>query len=261
MSKKHFRAEFLKIKLLLKSLNSVINSIKRKLFIRNKQNNSKNKASNPKKAIFLRKFSIKVRLIVSFVFLLIAAIFTTGIYSYNSSINAIDEKVQRYSLHVMEQTGVVLNKEVSRIEAYINDIGLNRNIQDAIEKYNFGTDFDKLEQSRIISEFLKTKFVTTQGVYYCALLYGDNFSKIEFFSDGQYELDVQKIVEKTSKRLEWSNIDFVQTNKKLTYYGIQQDIRGIVNGGTVAKMVLIPDTNYLANGFKDMDIGIHAETK
>ncbi len=262
MSKKHFRAEFTKIKLLLKSLSSVTNSIKRKIFSRNKHDNGKNKTLKlPKKAIFLRKFRIKVRLIVSFVFLLIAAIFTTGIYSYNSSISAIDDKVKRYSLQVMEQTGVVLNNEVSRMEAYINDIGLNRNIQDAIDEYNFGTAYDKLEQSRIISEFIETKFVTAQGVFYCAILYGDNFSNIAFYSDGQNELDAQKILEKTTKKLEWSNIDFVQSNKKLSYYGIQQDIRGIDGGGIVAKMVLIPDTNYLANGFKDMDIGIDSDTK
>ena len=65
-----------------------------------------------------------------------------------------------------------------------------------------------------------------------------------FYSDGQYELDTQKVVEKNTKKLEWSNIDFLQTNKTLSYYEIQQDIRGITNGGTITKMVLIPDTKY-----------------
>jgi methyl-accepting chemotaxis protein len=261
MGKKHIKADSTKIRLLFKSLSSVMISIKNKLFSKNNHDNGNNKTS--KKAIFLRKFRIKVRLIASFVFLLIASILTTGIYSYNSSISAIDDKVKSYSLQVIEQTGVVLNNEVSRMEAYINDIGLNRNIQDAIEKYNIGTDYEKYEQSKIISEFLTTKFVISkQGVYYCAILYGDNFSKIQFFSDGQNEIVSEKIIDKTANKLEWSNVDFVQANKEISYYGIQQDIRGITNGGgIIAKMVLIPNTNYLANGFRDMDIGIDSETK
>ncbi len=262
MSKKNKKAEFIQIRLFLESLTSLINSIKGKLISRKKHGNGKNKTPRlTKKALFLRKFSIKIRLIVSFVFLLIAAIFTTGIYSYNSSISAIDEKVKTYSLQVMEQTSVVLNNEIDRIEGYVNEIGYDTKIQDAIEKFNSGDDFDKVEQSRIISEFIKTKFVTTKGVYYSAILYGKTFSKIDYYSDGQYELDVQKVIERNEKKLEWSNIDFIQSNKALSYYGIQQDIRGITNGGTIAKVVLIPDTKNLANGFRDMDIGIDSKTQ
>lgn len=264
MSKKHLRAEFTKIRLLLKSLSSAINSVTRKIFSRKKYDNGKDKTSKlPQKAIFLRRFRIKVRLIVSFVFLLIAAIFTTGIYSYDSSISTIDNKVKKYSLQVIQQTSVVLNNEVSRMEAYINDIGLNKNIQDAIQKYNSGTEFDKYEQSRSIYDFLTTKFVIDKhSVYYCGILYGDGFSKIQFYSDGQSQLKTEKIIEKSAKKLEWLNIDFDKANKEVSYYGIQQDILGIANGGgTLAKMVLIPDTNYLAKGFMDLDIGIDSESK
>lgn len=207
------------------------------------------------KFVFLRRFKIKTRLIASFVLLLVAVILVTGISSYNSSTQTIDDKVKRYSLQVMDQTSVILDNKVERMEAYINDVGLDRNIQNAVIKYNSGTAFEKYEQVKTIMEYLMTKFVDAKDVEYCAILHGEGYTQVQPFNRGQAELDSKKIAKSDFQHLQWSYVDFLQSSKQVSYYGITQNIKGVTSGGIIAKMVLIPKTNYLASGFEELDIG------
>ncbi len=211
------------------------------------------------KFLILRRLKIMTRLIASFILLLVAALLITGISSYNSSTETIDDKVKRYSLQVMDQTSVILENKSTRMKAYFNDIGLDRNIQNAILKYDLGSAYDQYEQEQIIQQYLNTKFIDDE-VEYCALLYGDDFSKIKFFNCGQEELNPEKISKADVKGLQWSYMDFVLNGKPVRYYGALQNIKGINSGGVIAKMVLIPKQNYLSSGFNNLDIGKYSDT-
>ncbi len=249
----------LKIKSIFTKIPALFFSIMSKFPKKEKKNskitNNGKPSESSNKFVFLRRFKIKTRLIASFVLLLVAVILITGISSYNSSTDTIDDKVKRYSKQVMDQTSVILDNKVDRMEAYINDIGLDRNIQNAVIKYNSGTDYEKYEQVKIITEYLMTKFVDANEVEYCALLHGENYSQVQPFNRGQAELDSQKIAESDFKQLLWSYVDFVESSKQVSYYGITQNIKGVTSGGVIAKMVLIPKPNYLASGFEELDIG------
>ncbi|PYG87446.1 methyl-accepting chemotaxis protein [Ruminiclostridium sufflavum DSM 19573] len=262
---KSVKPKFEKIKALVKSVGSALISVINRLIAKRKQHgNGKGKkpsSSMSKKIIFLRRFKIKTRLMASFVLLLAAVIVIIGVYSYNTSTNAIDEKVKNYSLLVMKQTGIVLKNEVNRMETYANEIGFDSNIQEAIVKYKSGTDFDKFEQVRTVQKFLKTKYLNTKGVRYCALLYGDDFSHIDTYSDNSSELQTEKFIQKTIDKLEWTNIQFTKSKKEISLFGIQQDMRGIYIGSTIAKIVIIPEENYLAEAFEELNIGTDLKTK
>ncbi len=251
-------------KISLKSkISALFFSIASKFSKKRKTSENKNIGKPSKKTskfVFLRRFKIKTRLIASFVLLLVAVILITGISSYNSSTQTIDDKVKRYSLQVMDQTSVILDNKIERMEAYINDVGLDRNIQNAVIKYNEGTAFEKYEQVKIITEYLMTKFVDANDVEYCAILHGEDYSHVQFFNRGQAELDAQIIAESDYKKLQWSYVNFVDSSKPLSYYGITQNIKGVNSGGVVAKMVLIPKANYLASGFENLDIGKESES-
>ena len=251
-------------KISLKSkISALFFSIASKFSKKRKTSENKNIGKPSKKTskfVFLRRFKIKTRLIASFVLLLVAVILITGISSYNSSTQTIDDKVKRYSLQVMDQTSVILDNKIERMEAYINDVGLDRNIQNAVIKYNEGTAFEKYEQVKIITEYLMTKFVDANDVEYCAILHGEDYSHVQFFNRGQAELDAQIIAESDYKKLQWSYVNFVDSSKPLSYYGITQNIKGVNSGGVVAKMVLIPKANYLASGFENLDIGKELES-
>ncbi|QNU65545.1 methyl-accepting chemotaxis protein [Ruminiclostridium herbifermentans] len=248
----------MKFKLMKSKISALFFSIASKFSKKRKTSADKNISKPPKissKFIFLRRFKIKTRLIASFVLLLVAVILITGIFSYNSSTQTIDDKVKRYSLQVMEQTSVILDGKIERMEAYINDVGLDRNIQNAIIKYNEGNAFDKYDQVKSIMEYLMTKFVADYDVEYCAILHGEDFSQVQNFNRGQAELDAQKIAGADFKQLTWWDVNFVESNKQKSYYGITQNIKGVNSGGVIAKMVVIPKPNYLASGFEKLDIG------
>lgn len=258
-----------KFKSIITNMSSLITSIIHKIFKKTKKNknissNNTYSTSGKKKLVFLRRFKIKTRLIASFVLLLVAVILITGISSYNSSTDTIDDKVKRYSLQVMDQTSVILDNKIDRMEAYINDIGLDRNIQNAIIKYSSSDGsvdaYDQYEQIKIISEYLMTKFVEADDVDYCAILHGKDFSQVQVFNRGQAELNVEELRKADIKRLQWSYVDFSLYNEPVSYYGITQNIKGVNSGGIIAKMVLIPKPNYLASGFADLDIGKDSDT-
>lgn len=210
------------------------------------------------KSILLRKFKIKTRLIASFVLLLIVMLLVTSIFSYSSSTNTMNEKVRIDSLQVMGQTSVILNNEIKRMEDYFLDIGLNAAVQDALSKYTVGNKFEQLDQSRKLKSFLSIKFASSNDIAYCGIFHGNSFTQEEAYNTASVTLDVGAISKKDLKQLEWSDFKVDPSNSNITsYYGIQQNIASVTDKQKVmAKMVLIPKNNYLANAFEKLDIGI-----
>lgn len=209
------------------------------------------------KSILLRKFKIKTRLIVSFVLLLSVMLLITGLYSYSSSTKALSEKVKIDSLQVMGQTSVILNNEIKRMEDYFLDIGLNAAVQDALVKYAAADKFEQMEQSRILRSFLSIKFAASNDIAFCGIFHGNDFTQAETYNTASVSPDIQAISEKDLRRLQWSDMKVDSLNAGLTsFLGIQQNITSIRNSQTVlAKMVLIPKSNYLASAFENLDIG------
>jgi len=218
-------------------------------------------ASSTHKSTVLRKFKIKTRLIVSFTLLLITMLLVTGIFSYSSSTKTIDDKVKSYSLEVMSQTSVILNNEIRRMEAYVSDLGFNSVIQNALIDYDVqNDDFEKIVQSRTILDFLTSKFITTKDIEYCAILHGDNYSQVESINNSSITLDIDNLAKKDFNRIEWSDIEAQQLNKKLAYFGMQKNIKSIAMGKVIAKVVIIPKPNFLAFSFDKLDIGKDSKT-
>lgn len=211
--------------------------------------------SSENKSTILRRFKIKTRLIVSFILLLLVMLLITGISSYRSSTNTIDDKVKSYSLQVMSQTSVVLNNEVTRMESYCMDIGLSSVIQAGISEFKTDDEYEKLMQSRAISDFLTTKFITSKDVDYCAILHGDNFSQVEAFNSKSITLNTEKISTKDLKQVQWEDIDVQISGKDEKIFGMQKNINSLATGEVIAKLVLIPKTNYLVSAFEKLDIG------
>lgn len=203
----------------------------------------------------LRKLKIKTRLLFSFIFLLIVMLLITGIFSYSSSTKTIDDKVKSYSLQVMDQTSVVLNNEVTRMEYYFMDVGVNSTMQEALN----GKEVDNYT----VSNFLNNKFVTTNDVYYCGIQYGPDFSSVSSFNSQGMTLDTAAIAAKDLQQPEWSDIEIKTggSDTKTKYFGVQRNINYTLNGKIIGKMVIIPKPNFLSTSFADLDIGEDKATK
>ncbi len=216
------------------------------------------KSSN--NSIILRKFRIQTRLIASFVILLVAMLLITGIFSYSSSTKTIDDKVKTYSLQVTGQTSIVLANEINRIEDYIIDIGLSTTVQDVLGQTHITDEYDKLMQSRTISDFLTNKFITSKDIDYCAIMRGENYQQVEAYNTSTINLDLEAIAKKDLKQLEWGDFKVTRTGKEDILYGIQKNINSMASGDIAAKMVLIPKANFLAKAFNNLDLGKDEDT-
>ncbi len=225
------------------------------------RSSSSKSGSGSSNYLFLRKFKIQTRLIGSFVFLLVATLLITGITSYSNSTKTIDNKVKTYSLQVMNQTSVVLENEIERMENYFMDIGLSGTLQTALSQYNVTTDdYEKLMQTRSISEYLTTKFVTTKDVDYCGILHTGNTSQKEEYNSSSLVLDTSKIPEEIFKQIQWMDFDVEKSGKKGVSLGMIKDINSITSGENVARMIIVPKDNFLANAFSGLDIGTDSKT-
>lgn len=212
------------------------------------------------KSSLLRKLGIQTRLISSFVLLIVVVLLITGIFSYSSSTNTIDNKVKTYSSQVIEQTGVVLVNEITRMEQYFLDVGLSRNVQDALSASNTTDEYERLMQSRAISEFITTKFITTKDIDFCGLFHGDGFSQVESYNTQSLVLEPESVAKNDFKQIEWMFFDVTYANNKELRFGMQKNVNSLTSGGTIAKMVLVPKTNFLAAAFEKLNIGVDSKT-
>lgn len=204
--------------------------------------------------VILRKFKIKTRLIASFVLLIITALLITGIFSYSSSTNTIDEKVKSYSLQVMNQTSVVLDNQTKRLEKYYQDFNLDTAFTTALTQYEIGDEDQKLDISTELKNYLSNNFISSGNeIEYCAVLYGENFTEVSAYNGSNTKLDFEKIAKKDLTDIEWSDIEIIQEAKTGHLFGMQKNINDV--GDVIAKMVLIPQENFFLNAFKNLDIG------
>lgn len=212
------------------------------------------------KSFLLRKFRIQTRLIASFVILLVVMLLITGIFSYSSSTTTIDKKVKTYSLQVTGQTSVVLSNEITRVENYIYDVGLSTTIQEAISSVQAADDYEKLMQSRKISDFLTNKFATTKDIHYAALLHGDDFAQAEVYNAASLTLNTEEVAKANLKKLEWADFTVTIGGKEQKLLGVRKDINSLTSGSTAAKMIVIPKANFLSTSFTNLDIGKDEKT-
>lgn len=222
----------------------------------NKKGKRKNVTDYPSKFLILRRFGIKVRLIAAFSLVLIAILIITGITSYKSSTNTIDEKVKSYSLELMNQISIVLDRKIAEVESKFVDIMVAPEVQGDLDKIDGSDKYDSIVRQGNIRVFMTNKFIATQNILNCTLLYGKNFSKsIVYNSDNNININTDQIIKTTTNKLTWVDYDIDMESKKNKYFALQKDITDMKSENVISKMVLIPNLNFLVELFQNMNIG------
>ena len=227
-------------------------------FVSNGKMSNINDVSN--NFFLLRKVRIQTRLIASFVILLIGALLVTGVFSYTSSTSTIDNKVKTYSLQVTGQTSIVLNNEIERVENYIMDVGLSSVIQDAVTQDTSADEYERLMQSRVISDFLTNKFATTKDIQFVGFFHGEKFDRPEVYNAATITVNNEQMANFDTKKLEWIDIPITSSGKERTVLGVRKNVNSLASGGVAAKMVVIPKDNFLAVSFNNLNIGQDEKT-
>ncbi len=237
------------------AISTVISTVKKLLEKRSVGKSVKTKGTVGKrysgKSAFLRRFKIKNRLIMSFNLLLVVMLLVTGIFSYTSSTNTINTNVKTYSLETIKQTGVVLNSQIKNIESYINDIGMNTSVQKILDTYGTGDQFEEMTKDRDLQTILTNKFTVAGGIINCTLMYGNNFDHSQVYTSNSLEVNKEKAIKLAENKLKWADIEA----NNGSYTGVISNVKSTTFGKEIAKIVLIPKVNFLADSYKDMDTG------
>ena len=228
----------------IKSFFSVILSAANRLF--------KKKSKGKSKSFILRKLKIKNRLIITFSLLLVITLLVTGIVSYISSTNTIENKVETYSLEVVKQSSVVINSEIKHIEDNFTDLTLP--LSNILA--SFGEDeLSDFTKQREAYNLLSNEFLFQKEIISCAIFYGDNFSKSQQYASINNNFKLEDILKQCQNQIKWTEIIAENGGKSVNYFGPIKNMNSILSGKTIAKMILIPKPNFLADNFDGMDIG------
>lgn len=243
--------------------NTVVETIGKLFNARGKKGIGKKSAgvpTNRSSSFLLRRFKIKTRLIASLTLLLVIVLLVTGISSYRNSTNTIDEKVKAYSLELMKQTSVVLNNQLERTETHFTEIGLSNTVQDALA-VKYTDTYEQMQAERSLSDFIVTQFMMNDDVANCTLFFGEDFSRTVSYTSQSMNLDTETIIKNCTDSVTWTYFDIETGSKTEKRLGMMKNIKGLLSGGTIAKMVLIPKTTFLDSSYDKMDIGTDESTQ
>lgn len=221
---------------------------------------SQSKSSSLSIIYLLRKIKIKYRLIFSFVLVLAAALFVTAIFSYTDSSKTIEDTTKAYSIVSMKQTGVVLKNQLTTWEQTVNDLGVSNELQTTLELDESDVMLE-MQKTRELSDIVTLRFALKSDIDQFSILYSNGFErKSEFFSR-KIEYDNKHIIENKENVLKWEIMNVKIDNKEQKALTLYKNVNSINSGVTLAKIVMIPKENYLAEYFKTMNVGSNWDGK
>lgn len=212
-------------------------------------------------AYLLRNIKIKYRLIFSFVVVLAAALLVTAFFSYRDSSKTLEDTTKAYSIVSMKQTGMVLRNQITTWEQTVNDLGVSNELQTTLELDETSDVMIEMQKTRQLSDIVTLRFALKSDIDHFAILYSNGFEKKSEYFARKIDYDNKLILENEENTLKWELINVKIDNKDERALALYRNINSINSGITLAKMVMIPKENYLAEFFKTMNIGSSQDGK
>jgi two-component system sensor histidine kinase YesM len=100
----------------------------------------------------IRSISIQKRLLSAFIILTIIPMTVVGFLSYKKSSDAIQNKINTYSVQLIEEISGNIKKDVEKIENIITELSLSNEIQE-LEKISEMSDADRMIATYHINDF------------------------------------------------------------------------------------------------------------
>lgn len=107
---------------------------------------------------YLRKTHIQNRLIVLFLILSLFPMLITGIYSYQKSSEAIHDKINTYSVEVVNQVAKNIEEELIRMEYQTIEIAFSELVQNTLSNYQELSDWEVYDARYRMREDMVRKF-------------------------------------------------------------------------------------------------------
>lgn len=208
----------------------------------------------------LRNFPIQTRLMVSFCFLILMLLVINSFFSYNDSVKAFEENIQKSSLQIINQTGIIANNSLERMEEYLSEFALSTNTQSNLLNYYQEDEGLKMESVMNINRDLSTRFGLNQNIANVSVFELTDYVHTNELATKKLCGDQSEMIKANSEEIQgkWMKFRTVSTDSSKSFdldWGVIKAIPSVQSGGKLGVAVLVPTPNFLASSFMDLDIG------
>jgi len=223
---------------------------------------------------YLRKTHIQNRLIVLFLILSLFPMLITGIYSYQKSSQAIHDKINTYSVEVVNQVAKNIEEELTRMENQTIEIAFSELVQNTLSNYEQLSEWKIYDarfrmRAEMVRKFSFSEYIsdvqlfTAQGDKIIA--YGDTGFTLTFKDNFRKNL-LAEIQEKNGAPV-WKAVDFrdelhqisrvYPENTPEKSYGIiiGRTIKELYEGTELGSIIIRVNENLFSDVYRNIDLG------
>jgi len=223
---------------------------------------------------YLRKTHIQNRLIVLFLILSLFPMLITGIYSYQKSSQAIHDKINTYSVEVVNQVAKNIEEELTRMEYQTIEIAFSELVQNTLSNYEKLSEWEVYDarfrmRAEMVRKFSFSEYIsdvqlfTDQGDKIIAygdtgftLTFKDNFRKNLLAEiKGENGAPVWKAVDFRDELHQISRVYPENTPEKSYGIIIGRTIKELYQGTELGSIIIRVNENLFSDVYRNIDLG------
>lgn len=221
-----------------------------------------------------RNIKIQYRLLILMLVISLIPLIVISIFSYESSINAISNKISTYSVQVMDQVSENIGREIDRLENDSVEIEFSDIVQDTLLNYDKLSSWQISNKELQMKEMLVKKFSSLHDVS-DVLIYTSKMDKITAYGDSGFPLNFtdnyfynyESEIEKEKGKPVWISINseeqkrlvnFATTEEELSKSNgilIGRAIKSLRDGDIIGSLIMRINERYIANIYNNIDLG------
>ncbi|BCZ45653.1 hypothetical protein psyc5s11_17200 [Clostridium gelidum] len=211
--------------------------------------------------IKIRSIKIQTRLIVSFLLLSFIPLAITSLISYRKSSDAIESKINTYSVQLMADVGRNLQTELTFKESLCEELGMSEEIQKDLIGYDKQNSVEKYKiEDQIKSGFIKkmrlSAFNASSNITSINIITGNN----SIMGVGQNNYNSNQLMdiynESKDKGYNYRILKDLNGNFEVS---IDSIVKNHVNGERIGTLILTLKSSYISNVCNELQIGDNGE--
>lgn len=236
------------------------------------------KRSFAKSISLFRNIKIQMRLLLFFITLSIVPLAITSIFSYKETTAAIKSKISTYSIQIVNQVAVNVQRELNRLEIDSVDIELSDLAQHVLVNYENMSEWEIENVQFALKEFLVKKFSFLHDVS-DVLLFTNDGNRIIAYGDKSFPLNLKKdfldsylaqLVEKkgvpvwkgSNQEIEERLVQFATSPEKMNKSDcilLGRAVLSLENREIIGTLIIRTNERYFSNIYKNIDMGTDAD--
>ena len=207
----------------------------------------------------LRNIKIQKRLIISFFVISLVPLVITGFVTYDKSSKAIESKISTYSTQLTMQVSKNTSTEVTKFEGIINELCINKDLQDGMGNFDTLDEKSKLEFNRNLDDMITSKVALSNEIKTIGIFNDTNVpissSDTSIITKEEYS-EIFSEADNADNNTVWVAINGSEDNFLLV---ISKSIMSISNGSKLGNITMILDAKFFSDALRDMDLGIGSD--